>query len=210
MGLDMKLYCNDRHLAEDMAEWRRLNLGVEEPDFENGTFDGRNWEALQIEYGTVICWRKANAIHKWFVDNCQGGNDDCRTVEVDACELDDLYDVLHEIVEHGLEMEERVVMRTVYKKGKKCKEPQTVKVLKDDSVASELLPAQDGSFFGYDADAPYGEWYVEDLKNTHDMLDFLLHTCLRESVAGKPHDRPWRYKYSDDGLCLRFHYESSW
>ena len=23
-------------------------------------------------------WRKANAIHKWFVDNVQDGNDDCK------------------------------------------------------------------------------------------------------------------------------------
>ena len=27
-------------------------------------------------------WRKANQIHKWFVDNVQGGIDDCRPYPV--------------------------------------------------------------------------------------------------------------------------------
>jgi len=28
-------------------------------------------------------WRKANAIHSWFVGECQGGIDECQTVSVD-------------------------------------------------------------------------------------------------------------------------------
>lgn len=38
----------------------------------------------------VAYWRKANAIHKWFVDNVQGGTDDCGTYEVTADKLDSL------------------------------------------------------------------------------------------------------------------------
>jgi hypothetical protein len=34
---------------------------------------------MRVKY--IVCeaiyWRKANAIHKWFVDHCQGGVDDC-------------------------------------------------------------------------------------------------------------------------------------
>jgi hypothetical protein len=36
-------------------------------------------------------WRKANAIHKWFVDNVQDGNDNCGTYMV---EIDDLLNLL--------------------------------------------------------------------------------------------------------------------
>lgn len=34
----------------------------------------------------VACWRKANAVHGWFVENVQDGNDDCdrHHVSVDA------------------------------------------------------------------------------------------------------------------------------
>lgn len=38
-------------------------------------------------------WRKANAIHKWFVDHCQDGIDDCREVYVGAEQLAQLRDV---------------------------------------------------------------------------------------------------------------------
>ena len=31
-----------------------------------------------------IYWRKANAIHGWFVKNAQQGIDDCRTYSVDT------------------------------------------------------------------------------------------------------------------------------
>ena len=33
--------------------------------------------SVQVGY-----WRKENAIHQWFVDNCQGGEDDCREAYV--------------------------------------------------------------------------------------------------------------------------------
>jgi len=36
---------------------------------------------IQLEV-SVGYWRKANAIHQWFVDNCQGGEDDCRYAHV--------------------------------------------------------------------------------------------------------------------------------
>jgi hypothetical protein len=35
-------------------------------------------------------WRKVNAVHQWFVDNCQDGNDDCRTTYVGREQLEEL------------------------------------------------------------------------------------------------------------------------
>ena len=35
----------------------------------------------------VAYWRKANAIHKWFVDNVQSGKDDCDSYEVSREQL---------------------------------------------------------------------------------------------------------------------------
>ena len=44
-------------------------------------------------------WRKANAIHNWFVENCQGGIDECQLSEVSKEDLEDLlekcYNVIH-------------------------------------------------------------------------------------------------------------------
>jgi len=46
----------------------------------------------QISYlvSEVIYWRKANAIHNWFVENVQGGTDDCGTYEVEVDQLKEL------------------------------------------------------------------------------------------------------------------------
>jgi hypothetical protein len=44
---------------------------------------------------TIVCqamyWRKANQIHKWFVDNVQGGVDDCGSYDVTIEQLKELY-----------------------------------------------------------------------------------------------------------------------
>lgn len=44
-------------------------------------------------------WRKANAIHKWFVDNVQNGEDNCREYYVDTDELLNLLNLCKEVVE---------------------------------------------------------------------------------------------------------------
>ena len=46
----------------------------------------------------VMYWRKSNAIHKWFVDNVQGGEDDCGDYEVGRDQLQKLVDVIDEVL----------------------------------------------------------------------------------------------------------------
>jgi hypothetical protein len=43
-------------------------------------------------------WRKANAIHKWFVDNCQDGVDDCRDAYVGFNNLQALLDLCRIVI----------------------------------------------------------------------------------------------------------------
>jgi hypothetical protein len=47
-----------------------------------------------MEPKAILCsamyWRKANAIHKWFVDNVQNGDDDCGEYEVYSGQLREL------------------------------------------------------------------------------------------------------------------------
>jgi len=69
---------------------------------------------------TVGYWRKANAIHKWFVDNCQNGVDECQSSHVERSQLEELRDL--------------------------CK--QVLDAVKDGKVDEDLLPTQGGFFFG--------------------------------------------------------------
>ena len=45
-------------------------------------------------------WRKANHIHKWFVDNVQEGEDDCKDYYVSREQLTTLHDLCQYILEH--------------------------------------------------------------------------------------------------------------
>ena len=85
-------------------------------------------------------WRKANAIHQWFVDNCQKGVDDCGDYSVSTENLEKLRGICAEILAN---------------KGK----------------AEELLPTQEGFFFG---GTQYDQYYYDDLEMTVKMLDEAL------------------------------------
>jgi hypothetical protein len=76
-----------------------------------------SWESIFEEAGY---WRKANAIHKWFVDCVQDGEDDCGCYEVTKEQLEELLDVCIQVRDSS-QMEK---------------------------TAQELLPTQSGFFFG--------------------------------------------------------------
>jgi hypothetical protein len=62
-----------------------------------GIEDG-DYGAQEVKF-RVAYWRKANAIHKWFVDNVQGGVDECQEAWVSREQLQQLLDICKEIVE---------------------------------------------------------------------------------------------------------------
>ena len=99
-------------------------------------------------------WRKANAIHQWFVDNVQDGEDDCRPYYTSIDDLKKLRD-------------------------------KVLRVLDDQSLASELLPTQGGFFFG---SLDYDQYYFDDLKQTFQICN----TAINEETDGE------------------YYYEASW
>lgn len=82
-------------------------------------------------------WRKENAIHKWFVDNVQDGEDNCAEYFVGREQLEELKEL--------------------------CE-----KVLADHSLAGELLPTQEGFFFG---STEFDEWYFTGLRDTVEIVN---------------------------------------
>lgn len=58
--------------------------------------------AIEISFSAAY-WRKANAIHEWFVKNVQEGEDDCREAYVDRKQLQDLVETCHAVLkDHSL------------------------------------------------------------------------------------------------------------
>jgi hypothetical protein len=67
----------------------------------------------------VMYWRKANAIHDWFVKNVQNGEDDCGSYHVSREKLRELGELCQRVAEKG-----------------------------DSAYAAEHLPTASGFFFG--------------------------------------------------------------
>ena len=83
MGLDM--YLSKRTYVKN---WDHMDP----EDRHTITVAGPSAASIQPERISSIeervgYWRKANAIHQWFVTHCQGGTDDCRDAYVSRTDL---------------------------------------------------------------------------------------------------------------------------
>ena len=119
----------------------------------------------------VAYWRKANAIHRWFVDNVQDGHDDCGEYRVSRDQLSQLRDDCQKVLAASTLIDAKITNGVRYENGNMVPMLEDGKAINDASVAKELLPTQAGFFFG---STDYDQYYYDDLVYTRDVLDKLL------------------------------------
>ena len=91
MGLDVYLY-RKTYIGDNDKVKKALK----------GLIKGVNPDRLDYIIEEVGYWRKFNALHRWFVLNCQDGNDDCGLHYVDPEQLEALIHELEEVdVDHS-------------------------------------------------------------------------------------------------------------
>lgn len=176
MGLDMYLdRCNRKawgFKSVDIDDVKENNIKLYEEIKPYLHMRGQYcpWESIFEDVGY---WRKANAIHKWFVDNVQDGVDDCDYYEVSKEQLEELLETCIKVrdcskMEHGW-----------VKNGERFENGQWLPCMEegeyivDPSVAELLLPTTSGFFFG---STSYDQWYMEDIMNTIDILTKVIET----------------------------------
>ena len=120
------------------------------------SLEGKKVKTLIAEVGY---WRKANHIHKWFVDNVQEGVDECRRSYVSVNQLEDLLNTCKDLI-------------TCYKE-----DPETA-----NKVAEIQLPSTEGFFFG---GTDYDEWYWRDVEMTIDILQPIVDAKKEEPISGE-------------------------
>jgi hypothetical protein len=149
-------------------------------DFYAKHYDTKYWEwDTEHKYGhkmimqQAACWRKANAIHQWFVNNVQNGIDDCGYHrEVTESDLEELLNVCKTVLKSCILVEGKIKNGYTFdENGNKVYQYTGGKYVTDPSVAEELLPTQSGFFFG---GTDYDEWYIEDIKHTIKMIEKIL------------------------------------
>lgn len=132
MGLDMYLYAkkfvSNAQYFNEQDKFNAIVSALEAQEFTMGHL------IAEVE---VAYWRKANAIHSWFIGD---NEDDGSSIYVPRENLEELQDI--------------------------CKQ-----VLDNPALAEQLLPTQDGFFFG---STEYDEWYMDSVKETYDKLSVLL------------------------------------
>jgi hypothetical protein len=100
MGLDMYLTAKrylwsdkDKEIAKDIND----AVGVEfDPEKR---FVGSSMMVKEVSIDAMY-WRKANAIHGWFVEKCQGGRDECQETYVPREKLVELRDLCKSILDN--------------------------------------------------------------------------------------------------------------
>ena len=140
MGLDMYLvgrrgFYDDNKTAESIAK-----KFPELSEFSS-PFGGNVVTEVNADVGY---WRKANAIHRWFVDTVQQGEDDCGRYYVSREDLEELKKVCDQILSDNDH---------------------------SDNLAEDLLPPTSGFFFG---STEIDEHYYSDLKYTSELVERCL------------------------------------
>jgi hypothetical protein len=100
MGLDMFLTAN-RYLMSYSEEDAGLanRIAKHFPEIANiHTANSRFVPEVKEISFRVGYWRKANAIHDWFVKNVQNGTDDCGKYEVSREQLQELLDLCLQVL----------------------------------------------------------------------------------------------------------------
>jgi hypothetical protein len=84
MGLDMYMFKTNKEL----------------PEFSKGDASTEYFEEVEATSQVEVAyWRKFNALHSWFVENVQGGVDECQAAEVQVGDVEELIDLLEESLE---------------------------------------------------------------------------------------------------------------
>lgn len=188
MGLDMylsrKKYVGANYEHRKVKGEIKINIGERKLpiDFNKVTY-------IEEEVGY---WRKANQIHKWFVDNVQDGIDNCREHYVSLEKLKELLEICKTIKEKAVLEDGKIKNGEQLVDGKFVPIFEEGKTIVNAEEIEALLPTQEGFFFG---GTNYDEWYMQDIENTIEMLE--------KTIKDEE-------KLNAEGIYSDYYYQSSW
>jgi hypothetical protein len=121
----------------------------------------------------VAYWRKANAIHRWFVDNVQKGVDDCDEYYVTREKLTELRDTCQRVLDVAQIAGGQPVHAgtTWYSSGEQEEHFEIGRAILNGAEVAKILPSAGGFFFG---SLDYDEWYLQKIEGTIAQLDRVL------------------------------------
>ena len=130
-------------------------------------------------------WRKANAIHSYFINNCADNIDDCNSITVTRKDLEELVNKCKLVLEGSELIDSPVESGKTLKDGKWMPIIADGKTIKDIAAAEDTLPSQGGFFFG---STQYDQWYYDSIESTKDFLE--------DYLENNPSEEEFKYQAS--------------
>ena len=159
MGLDMYLYASR---YQSKVSWREDKSPLEYPqelkDLEHD-IEQRNFLSATTKY-QIGYWRKFNALHNYIVQHFGNGEDNCQEIYIGVEDIEKMLDICKRI------HEDLKTCPKVIKGEGSCKYE-----VYESKLAKELLPPEDGFFFG---SLEIDEWYKEDIEYTIELFEKVL------------------------------------
>ena len=184
MGLDMYL-TKTTYVGFQYEHNRRKDGSV--PMMTSHNIEHIQPERVSEITETVGTWRKANAIHAWFIANCADGMDDCQDVQVTEDHMNELLRVCNLVLSLA-DIEKGIIKNGKVGTANGWEDIlQPGEYVSNAEVVARLLPPQSGFFFG---GTDYDQYYIHDIKLTVEIL----------TEALKDTDKHY----------TEFHYRASW
>ena len=188
MGLDMHL--TRKHYIGAEYDFRKVKGTV---DITIG--DKKipiNFNRISYIDEEVCYWRKANQIHKWFVDNVQDGEDNCQDYYVSIEQLQELLDTCKKVKEKAILVPGgKRKVNVLGEIGIETKEEEFM-IIKNVEEIKDILPTTCGFFFG---STEYDDYYMEDIDYTINKLEEII----KEEK-----------EMNEQGIYSSYEYGSSW
>ena len=167
MGLDMYLYKktyvkNWSHTPKEEKFSITIKRGGKK-------FDGIKKDRITEITEQVGYWRKFNALHNWFVQNCADGVDDCKETYVSPEQMKELLATLKK-VKKVLDKAPKKTTSVVVGWSNQGDMKEDIEVYDTDKL-EDLLPTASGFFFG---GTEYDGYYYQSVCNTITMIDELM------------------------------------
>ena len=119
-----------------------------------------------------IYWRKANAIHKFLCDNGEEIEEQV-IYKISKENLQELLNKCNEVLEKAIVKDGQIQNGSQYKDGEWEPIMQDDKYIENEEEIKDILPTQDGFFFG---SINYDEYYLQDIEYTKKEVGFFLET----------------------------------
>ena len=127
--------------------------------------DGSKVKELAFDAGY---WRKANAIHKWFEDNCAGDDWHGGDVYVSKKDMQTLLNLCKEVVAKAKVVKGKVQNNSTLTPDGWQPIMEDGEYIENAEEIAKILPTTDGFFFG---STDYDQWYLKDIKDTIEILE---------------------------------------